>query len=179
MKCVILLAEGFEEVEALCPADMLRRAGVETLLAGVDAAAVKGARGITVKADLLLKDLAFTPDCIVLPGGNPGFKNLQKSAAVKELTLKTYEKGGLVAAICAAPTVVSSYGLLKGKKACVYPGMEDMLDCADVSFEKVVRDGRIITSRGAGTAMDFSLALVSALVSDAASKTLASQVVYE
>ena len=156
----ILLAEGFEEIEALTQTDVLRRAGIEVKNVGVTGEYVTGSHGITVKADALIDEAKnCVPEGIILPGGIPGTPNIAANKDAVELIKKVAENKGLVAAICAAPSVLGEMGLLKGKKAICYPGFEDKLTGAIVTCEKVVIDGNFITSRGAGTAMDMALAI--------------------
>ena len=161
----ILLAPGFEEAEALVPADLLRRAGLETQLVSVTGEPVTGSHGITVIADTVLDKLdLFGADMIVLPGGGLGVKNLGAEPAVEKLVREAVERDLWVAAICAAPTLLGKWGLLEGKKAICYPGMEDQLTGALVQTAPgEIKDGRIITGRAAGSAFDFGLALVEAL----------------
>jgi 4-methyl-5(b-hydroxyethyl)-thiazole monophosphate biosynthesis len=163
---LIVLAEGFEEIEAITPTDVLRRAGVEVIVAGVGKREVTGAHGITVETDTLLEQYGEIPDALVLPGGMPGAENLQKSEALKTILQKMKKSNRLIGAICASPAVVlAPNGVLDGKKATCFPGFEEGLG-PKVTFseERVVCDGQVITSRGPGTAFEFSLELVSQLV---------------
>jgi 4-methyl-5(b-hydroxyethyl)-thiazole monophosphate biosynthesis len=163
-KVAVPLAAGFEETEAVVIIDLLRRGGVEVAVAGLEAEDVAGAHGIVFKSDCLLAHLdAESLDGIVLPGGMPGTKNLQKSARLRDLIVRLHGKAKLVAAVCAAPVVLAAAGVLKGKKAACYPGFESDLKDATVVNEPVVVDGNIITSRGIGTAVAFALALVACL----------------
>jgi 4-methyl-5(b-hydroxyethyl)-thiazole monophosphate biosynthesis len=160
----LFLANGFEEVEALAPLDILRRAGVEVTTVGVGGDMIRGAHGITVQADMpdtLFADAA--PDMIVLPGGMPGSKNLDESRIVDMALKAAARRGAYLAAICAAPMVLGHRGLLAGKRATCYPGFESELTGATVATEKVVTDGKIITAAGMGVAVEFGLALVTAL----------------
>lgn len=167
----ILLAEGFEEIEALTQTDVLRRAGIDVKNVGVTGEYVTGSHGITVKADILITDAAkCVPEGIILPGGIPGTPNIAANKDAVELIKKVAQKGGLVAAICAAPSVLGEMGLLKGRKAICYPGFEDKLTGATVTCEKVVVDGNFITSRGAGTAMDMALAIVTYITGEPSDK---------
>ena len=165
----ILLAPGFEEAEALVPVDMLRRANIETATVSVTGEPVPGSHGVTVLADVTLDDVDLSKaDMIVLPGGGPGYKNLGKEPKVEQLVRKAAEKGLWVAAICAAPTLLGRWGLLEGKNAVCYPGMEDGLTGAQPQMDQgVVVAGKIITGRAAGSAFDFGLALVEALAGKA------------
>lgn len=161
----ILLAPGFEEAEALVPADLLRRAEIETALVSVTGEPVPGSHGITVTADTNLDGVDLSKaDMVVLPGGGPGHKNLGKEPRVERLVKGAAEKGLWVAAICAAPTLLGKWGLLIGKEAVCYPGMEEGLTGAQARMDRgFVVDGRIITGRAAGSVFDFGLALVEAL----------------
>ena len=162
----ILLADGFEEVEALCPLDLLIRAGVEVKTLSVkNELAVTGAHGIKVFADMLLSDIkdGVLPEMVVLPGGMPGANNLFASDAVKNMVLEAFSRGAFVTAICAAPFILGRLGLLKGKEAICYPGFEDALESAKISDKKVVRDGNVITAAGMGVATEFGYELICAL----------------
>ena len=161
----ILLAPGFEEAEALVPADLLRRANIETALVTVTGKPVPGSHGITVTADIALEDVDLSKaDMVVLPGGGLGYKNLGREPQVERLVKEAAEKGLWVAAICAAPTLFGKWGLLTGKDAVCYPGMEEGLTGAQARMDqRFVTDGKIITGRAAGSAFDFGLALVEAL----------------
>lgn len=173
----ILLAEGFEEIEALCPADLLRRGGMQVKLVAVqDELLVKGARQISVKADILLSEIQHAPDLLVLPGGMPGAKHLDESQPVHALIEKTVSAGALVGAICAAPMVLGRAGYLSGRKAVCYPGFEKDLAGAVIAKEKVVRDGQFITACGMGAALAFSAELLSALAGPQAARQVLEQV---
>ena len=166
----ILLAPGFEEAEALVPADLLRRAGVEAALAALEGELVPGGHGITVKADLALDQVDLDrAEMIVLPGGGVGVKNLGADPRVEELVREAVRRDIWVAAICAAPTLLGRWGLLEGKRAICYPGMEDQLTGALVQTAPgEIKDGRIITGRAAGSAFDFGAELIEALLDRAA-----------
>ena len=172
-KVLVFLADGSEEIEALTPVDMLRRAGAEVTFAGVTGKECKCSHGVTVVTDALASECAGEEyDMVVLPGGMPGTLNLGASEYVKKAVMKAYESGRFVAAICAAPSVLGEMGLLKGKRATCYPGFESKLIGAEAVCEKAVRDGNIITSCGAGAAMEFALMLVSALYGEETSENL-------
>ncbi len=163
---VVALANGFEEMEAVISIDILRRAGVSVISAAInDNLLVKGARNITVQADVLLKDLAILPDAFLLPGGSVGAKNLAESDAVNDILQRCFQQGKIVAAICASPAcVLAKAGILEGKKATCYPSFEKLFSSQVVySEDAVVVDGNIITSRGPGTAFDFAFAVVQML----------------
>ncbi len=160
----LFLANGFEEIEALCPLDLLRRAGLEVTTVGIGGERIQGAHGITVEADIpegLYADAA--PDMIILPGGMPGAKHLDESRTVDAALKAAARRGAFLAAICAAPMVLGHRGLLAGKHATCFPGFEKELTGAVISSERVVRDGNVITAAGMGVALDFGLALVAAL----------------
>lgn len=179
-KVYVFLAEGFEEIEAGTPVDILRRAGVDAQFVSIDDADyVKGARGIVFKADAKFSEINKNDaDILVLPGGLPGTTNLKNFKPLMDLVLEYNEQGKRIAAICAAPTVFGGLGILNGKKAVCYPGLENELTGAITSTDSVVTDGNITTSRGMGTAIDFSLELLSLLLGQAASDEMAAKVVY-
>ena len=157
----VFLADGFEEIEALAPVDILRRADVEVKTVSInDSFEVTGAHGITVCADILFGDVEKDADMLVLPGGMPGTVNLGNFEPLCDMLKKAKCP---IAAICAAPSVFGELGLLKGKKATCYPGFEDKLEGAEISDLPVVVSGNVITSRGAGTAHLFGFALLEIL----------------
>jgi protein deglycase len=160
-----ILAEGFEEVEAVTPVDLLRRAGAEVTLAALaEGIHVTGRCGLTLHADTPLGTVLNQPfDCSFLPGG-PGVKHLRADPRVRSLVLRQHEAGRWLAAICAAPTVLHDAGLLAGRRYTAHFSVANELH-AILADERVVVDGRIITSRGAGTALDFGLQLVETLFS--------------
>ena len=167
----ILLAAGFEEMEALAPADLLRRAGVEVSLVGLDSPIITGSHKISVHTDQLIDQITLSPDdMLMLPGGLGGVTNLSNSTKAISLIQEAHQKGCWLAAICAAPTLLGKLGILDGRKSICYPGMESALTGAVVVNEDVVVDDRIITSRAAGTAYDFGFALVSLLASPSKSE---------
>ncbi len=160
----LFLANGFEEIEALAPLDLLRRAGVEVTTVGIGGERIQGSHGITVEADIpegLYADAR--PDMIILPGGMPGARNLDESRTVDVALKVASRNGAFLAAICAAPMVLGRRGMLEGKRAICFPGLEKELRGATVADTRVVRDGNIITAAGMGVAVDFGLALVAAL----------------
>ncbi len=176
---IVVLAEGFEEVEAVAPIDILRRAGVRVTIVGANSKSVKSSRGIVVQADCLLDEIKDLPDAVVLPGGLPGATNLAKAAGLAAFLKKMNEAGKLIAAICATPAVVlAPLGILDGKKATCYPGCERDFSSKTVhSKERVVKDGNLITSQGPGTAIEFSLEIVRELVSSEMAGTLREKMV--
>ena len=161
---LVPLAQGCEELEAITIIDLLRRAGVEVTSAGLDSKHVKASRGVVLVPDTNLETaLQKQYDMIVLPGGLPGADHLDNDSRLCERLIKMAKEGKYVAAICAAPKVLASTGILKNKKATCYPGVLDAFGFISES-SAIVEDGNIITSRGPGTAMDFALTLIEKLV---------------
>jgi len=159
------LAKGFEEIEAVTVADILRRAGVLIQTVSIEKdLEVTGAHNITIKADLIFEDADYEAcEMMIFPGGMPGTTNLLNHRELIETMVRFAVSGKPVAAICAAPMIFGQTGLVAGKRATIFPGMEDELTGATVSSDRVVIDGNIITSKGPGTAMEFALALVGIL----------------
>ena len=160
---LLLLADGFEETEALVPLDLLRRGKLEVRTVGITGKTVTGAHGIAVTADLVPKAVSGTIDALILPGGMPGTTNLDASRDVDRLIDKTLSDGGRLAAICAAPIVLGRRGLLDGKRAVCFPGFENQLRGAIKSDKRVETDGNVTTAVGMGAAYEFGLALLSLL----------------
>ena len=172
-KVAVLLADGFEEVEVVTPADFLRRAGIEVVISSIGGEIVTGSNNIIIKADNTIDALPADLDGIILPGGMPGATNLAQSEAVMQLLHKMNNNSKLVAAICAAPALVlGGAGLLEGRKFTCYPGFEKEVAGADFCTERVVQDGNIITSRGAGTAAEFSIAVIEYLLDSEAANSV-------
>ncbi len=167
----VFLAEGFEEIEALAPVDILRRGGKEVSLVTItDKKQVTGARGITVVCDITLNEVELdNGEMFILPGGLPGADNLENCAELTALITEAESRDKFVAAICAAPKILGKLGLVNGKKATCYPGYEDKLTGATATGSKVEVDGNIITANGMGSSIDFALTLLS-LVTDSAEK---------
>ena len=163
----VFLAEGFEEVEALAPVDLLRRAGVivETVSINSERRSVTGARGIYVMADKSIDDIDVSAaDMLVFPGGMPGTLNLDGCDKLMKMLDDAVNSGKKIAAICAAPAkILGKRGYLNGRRATCYPGLEEELKGALLSSENVVTDGNFITSKGLGTAVEFGLELIAAL----------------
>lgn len=181
MKNVYLfLSEGFEEVEALTTVDLLRRAGINLSTVSITGSdMVSGAHGIVVRADTLIQKADYSSiDMLILPGGSPGWKNLEACSMLMETVDSFAKSGKWVAAICGAPSILGRRGLLTGKNACVYPGMEGELRGAKPNEKTVNVDGNIITSRGVGTAIDFSLAIIKQLVDSQTAEKLSKAIVY-
>jgi 4-methyl-5(b-hydroxyethyl)-thiazole monophosphate biosynthesis len=170
-KALVILAPGFEEIEAVTVIDVLRRAGVTMTVAGLEAAgSVKGSHDISVVAEHALDQIEIADhDALILPGGMPGAARLRDDARVKKLVRAFAQAGKLCAAICAGPIAFEAAGVLAGRHATSYPGFE--LPSADYLQERVVADGNIVTSRGPGTALEFALLLVERLATpDAAAE---------
>ena len=179
MKTMMLFAPGCEEVEALAVVDLLRRAKIECdMVSAENTDTVTGSHGITMVMDKKLSDIMEDYDMVILPGGIPGVPNLIANKNVEELVVKQYNAGRYVAAICAAPTALGAFGILKDKKAICYPGMEDKLCCKEVVYESVVADENVITSRGLGTAIPFGLKLIEVLTDKETADTIAEKIVY-
>ncbi len=162
---LVVLADGFEEIEAVTPVDVFRRAELDVTVAGLGKTLVTGAHGLAVQADIDFDTYSGAPDALVLPGGMPGASNLAASPKLAALIRKTFESGKIVAAICASPAVVlAPLGILADKKATCYPGFEDRLGPKTTfTADRVVREKNVITSRGPGTAIEFALAITSEL----------------
>jgi 4-methyl-5(b-hydroxyethyl)-thiazole monophosphate biosynthesis len=190
-KAVVLLAGGFEEVEAVTPIDYLRRAGIEVCTAAVgEERTAAGSHGIPVKADAVLGELinqaggvpqlCRTLDAVLLPGGLPGAANLAASPEVGALITAMFRAGKITAAICASPALVlAPLGLLAEKRFTCYPGMEKDLAAGTWSEDRVVVDGNLITSRGAGTAGAFAAAVIGALLGEDAEEKAARSVLLD
>jgi protein deglycase len=163
-KICVPLAEGFEEIEAVTLIDVLRRAGFRVETCGLNDLQVRGSHGIAIIADTTIDQaLKGAWDLIVLPGGMPGATNLRDDARVGKLLEESFGSGGYVGAICAAPIALAHFGFLKGKKATSYPGFGAQMPGADYRDERVVFDGKVLTSRAPGTAMEFALAITELL----------------
>lgn len=163
----VFFADGFEEVEALTPVDYLRRAGVNVVTVGVGSLRITGAHGITVICDKSDSDISVEDNIqgIILPGGMPGTVNLENSPVVQKFIDFCSENAKMIAAICAAPSVLGHKNLLNGKKAVCFPGFEKELYGADIADSFSVSDGNIITAKGAGAASEFAFDIISYLVS--------------
>ena len=176
----MFLAEGFEEVEALAPLDLLRRAGVEVTTVGIGGDSITGSHGITVKADVRDKKVRFENiDMVILPGGMPGTKNLDASAVVHKALDLAKEQDAYIAAICAAPMILGKRGDLKDKDAVCYPGFEEYLEGAKLHPREVTVaiHGKTVTARGMGVAVEFGLELVAALCGEEKANELRTAVI--
>ena len=157
----VLLADGFEEIEALTPVDMLRRAGLDVKTVGITGKVVVGSHKIPVVCDILPEEVKLEEvRLVIFPGGMPGALNLDSATFTDEIIAAVTNNGGRIAAICAAPLVLGRRGLLKGKFATCYPGFENELVGAKTSCEQVVTDGNITTAKGMGAALEFANELV-------------------
>lgn len=169
-KALVPLAQGCEELEAVTIIDLLRRANIEVVTAGLTAEPVKASRGVVLVPDTTLQRAAAMDDIdiIVLPGGLPGADNLADSPLVIRLIQEMYAAGKYIAAICAAPRVLAKAGVLEGKTVTAYPGFIEGDDFPGLNYtgRAVEQDGKVITSRGPGTAMDFTLALIALLAGE-------------
>lgn len=161
----VFLADGFEEIEGLTVVDILRRAQVDTVMVSVTGKrVVTGSHGIEIGADMVFEEVDYEAgEAFVLPGGMPGTRYLAAHEGLAEILKKAAADGKLVAAICAAPSVLGGLGILKGHRAVCYPGFEEQLEGAQVTMEPVEVSGNVITSRGMGTAIPFALALTARL----------------
>lgn len=179
-KLGIFMADGCEEIEGLTVVDLVRRAGIEIEMISVSGEKnVTGSHKIAFQTDVSKADADFASyDGIVLPGGMPGTTHLMEDDTVNRVIKEFATSGKLVAAICAAPSVLGNAGLLEGKKATCYPGVEGKLTGADFVTDPVAKDGNIITSRGLGTAIDFAAEIVAYLKDQEAAKSLKESIVY-
>lgn len=170
----IFLANGFEETEALAPCDILRRAGLEAALVGIGGDVITGAHGISVVCDMNDGEIALDSrvEGIFLPGGMPGTLNLERSEAVQKAIDFAAENNILIAAICAAPSILGHKGLLKGKNAICFPGFEQELEGAEISDSFVCLDGNIITAKGMGSAAEFGLRIAEYYKGEKAAKKI-------
>ena len=178
---VILLADGFEEIEALTPLDMLRRAGADIKTVSIsDEKTVTGSHGISVSADLKRDELDLsTVEFAIFPGGMPGAKNLDESEFTDKVIDAVNKSDGRLAAICAAPMILGHRGLLNGKKACCYPGFEKELYGANVVYNSCVTDGNITTARGMGAALEFAEELIKLSFGKELCEKISSSIIHE
>lgn len=176
----LFLANGFEITEAMAPLDVMRRAGLEVKTVGITGEMIQSSNGVSIKPDIDISDITYDNiDGAILPGGMPGTLNLKASDAVVECVKKCYNDGKLVASICAAPSIFGEMGLLRDRRATCFPGFEKALDGAVHTGAHVETDGNVITSKGAGCALEFGHAIVSYAVSkEAADKVLSDMQCY-
>ncbi len=169
MKVYVLLADGFETIEALAPVDVMKRAGIDVKTVAVsDLPRVVSSHGIvTVDADMSLGESDLSDgDALILPGGNPGYVNLAASAAVSNVVRRYYDEGRIVAAICGAPSVLAARGIAEGRRVTAHSTVRDKMSAYDFAGGDVVVDGNLITGAGAGVSVAFSLAVLRALTDD-------------
>ena len=176
----LLLADGFEEIEALTPVDVLRRGGVDVKTFSItEELCVCGAHDILVDADDTILNIDYScVDAVILPGGLKGTENLESNKDTEYLLEHMFENKKLVCAICAAPRVLGKYGYLDGFKATSYPGFEECMGDVSYSEEGVVKDRNVITSRGMGTAMDFALAILEHIKDRSTAERVAKAIMY-
>lgn len=180
-KIAICMADGCEEIEGLTVVDLVRRAKLNIDMISINGTdMVKGSHGIEFKCDKLIEDVDFGDyQGIVLPGGIPGTPNLESNDCVTEAVKKFAEEGKMVAAICAAPSILGHLGVVNGKKATSYPGFDQEMSGCKYKTDSVVKDGNIITSRGMGTAIDFGLAIIEYMTEKATSDTMTKNIIYK
>ncbi len=179
-KVAIHLANGFEEIEALTTVDLLRRVNIDVTTVSMEKTnEVNGGHDIKVITDKHFSEINYSEiDMIVLPGGMPGTTNLDSSNPLKNMISAFAEQGKYIAAICAAPLILGKLGLLKGKKAVCFPGFEKYLEGAEILETPTVKDGNIITGRGAGVATDFALKLIETLKDKETADELSRKILY-
>lgn len=180
-KVCVFLADGFEEIEGLTVVDLLRRADVEVTTASItEELTIHGAHGIDVHADKLFEEVDYeAQEMVVLPGGMPGTLHLGEHEGVKRVLERFYQEEKYIGAICAAPSVLGKYGMLRGRKATSYPGFEDALEGATYVYDEVAVDDFIVTSRGMGTAIAFSLALIEQLKGKELADKIGKSIIYK
>lgn len=170
---LVPLAEGFEDMEAITITDLMRRGQIDVVTAGLKPGPVQGSRGTIVVPDMSLDEaLKQSFDMVVLPGGQPGATNLEKDERIQSLLKKMAANNKVTAAVCAAPKILAVAGLLEGKRATGFPGTlsADEFPGINISTDSVVKDGNVVTSRGPGTAIDFTLALIEVLADETVSR---------
>lgn len=179
-KVYMFLANGSEEIESLIPVDVFRRGGVEVKTVSITGSEfVEMAHGVTLKADLKFEDADLSDaDLLMLPGGLPGATNLNDHEGVRQAMLRQYESGKLVAAICAAPMVLGSLGIVKGKRATCYPGFEKYLDGATYTHELCTVDGNIITGEGPAATLPYAYTLLAMLTTEQTAHSVAEGMMY-
>ena len=176
----VFFGTGYEEIEALTVVDLLRRVDIETVCVSIDnQKQVMGAHNINVDMDAGIDEVDFDSlDMIVCPGGMPGTKNLEACSKLTDQVKRFYENGKLIGAICAAPMIFGHMGLLEGRQACIFPGMEENLVGAEVVYDDVAQSEHVITSRGMGTAIAFGLKIIENLLDKETADSLGKKIVY-
>ena len=177
----ILLGNGFEEMEAIGPADLLRRAGIDVALVGLEGQTVTGGQGISVVADCTLEQVDLEQlEMLVIPGGLGGVNNIRNNIEAQKLIQKVYAKGRYLAAICAGPMILAEQGFLDRRSATCYPGMEEQMGSTVIASDaNIVIDGRIITGKAPGTAIEFGLALIRTLRGTQAARAVQNEIHYD
>lgn len=178
-RIAVFFVDGFEEIEGLTVVDLCRRAGIEvSMVSMMEGLEVMGAHNIPIRCDMLFADMEKDAyDMVVLPGG-AGHRKLEAHGGLMALVDAYFEKDKYVAAICASPSILGRRGILQGKKACCFPSFEEHLQGAEVSFDNVCVDGKVITSRSMGTSLDFALAIIEALEGEEMADKKAKEIVY-
>jgi len=175
---IVLLGKGFEEIEALAPVDLLRRAGLEVKTAGIGGRTVVGGHGIAVEADMCVEDVVDPPELLIVPGGLGGVASIENSVKAMGLIQRQLLEDHPLAAICAAPSILGKRGWVEGKRVTCYPGFEEQMQGAVCVDAPAVVDGKLITGRSAGAAMDFALTLVEEFCGAEQRKALAEGIVW-
>jgi 4-methyl-5(b-hydroxyethyl)-thiazole monophosphate biosynthesis len=175
----IFLADGFEDLEAIAPVDILKRAGFDVKTVGISGQSVTSGAGIVVQTDMTIEKIKIEDtEAIILPGGMPGTANLDNSAALKKFINYCAGKNILIGAICAAPMILGKMHLLRGKEACCFPGFEKHLSDAKISDEFVCQSGNIVTAKGPGAAIKFALTVVECLLGKSAMEKIKKSIQY-
>lgn len=178
-KALIILADGFEEIEAITPIDLMRRAGIEVIIAGIGKKEITGAHNITIACETTISEIHLQPfHAVILPGGATGTTNLLNSDQVLEIVKSNWRENSLTAAICAAPKVLDKAGILSNKSFTCYPGVESEITHGTFTNEPVIVDGNIITARSAGNSIQFGLEIIAALLGREASNVVKEKIVY-
>jgi len=179
IKALVLMAEGFEEIELSSIVNILRRGGVSVIVAGLQDGLITGSRGMKMQPDALLDSIRELFDIIILPGGSPGYINLGKDKRVIDLVNRYYNEDKFVAAICGAPSVLETAGILAQKRATIFKGLENLIKSAKYIDKPVVEDQKIITSQGPGTAIEFSLTVLQRLTNEKKASEVKEQLIYQ
>ena len=179
-KVYVFAAQGCEEIECLTQVDLLRRAGIETVMCAVGGdAVIRGSHGIVFRADMKIEDAVLEDaDALVLPGGMPGTLNLLGDRTLSDTLKKAAGRDTLICAICAAPRVLGALGLLEGHKATCYPGVEEHLTGAQTTVNEVEVSGQFVTSRGLGTAIPFALKIIELLKGNEQAEKIKNSIVF-
>lgn len=176
---LVILSPGFEEVEAITIIDLLRRASIDVTTVGLKSKLITGSHDIPVAADLELSNVNHTDfDVLILPGGQPGTNNMKANPTIIKWIQERHSEGQWIAAICAAPTILHTAGITENLKLTSYPAVRDVFNRSVYSEERVVIDNHIITSRGVGTAIDFSLVIIANLINQKTADDIKDKIVY-